>query len=138
VGLTGVVAQRCVAGAGWVRVVPGIASDQFCLGAGGREHSALVSEEGGTCVCLAVGFGCRVSSCGAVLAQVGARAGPGSTRQEGFNWGHGSVLWGSGLKLCVGPGHHFHFYPDPDEEVFRSAVLTRPRPALYQITAVLF
>ena len=92
-----------------MRVVPGIASDQFYLGAGKRERSALVSEEGGTCVCLALGFGCRVSLCGAGLAQVGVRGVPESTRQEGFNWGPRSVPWGSELKSRVDPGHHCHF-----------------------------
>lgn len=111
VSLTGVVAQCCVAG--WVRVVSGIALDQFYVGAGERECSTLVSEEGGKCVYLALGFGCRVSLCGAELTQVGERGVSGSTRQEGFNWGNRSALWGLGLKSCVDPGHHCHFIQTP-------------------------
>lgn len=66
-----------------MRVVPGIASDQFYLGAGERERSMLVLEEGGTCVCLALGFGCRVSLRGAGLAQVGVRGVPGQPDSKG-------------------------------------------------------
>lgn len=54
-----------------MRVVPGIALDQFYLGAGERERSVLVSEEGGMSMCLALGCGYRVSLCGAGLAHVG-------------------------------------------------------------------
>lgn len=69
-------------------MVPGIALDLFYLGAGERERSVLVLEEGGTCMCLALDFGCRASLCGAGLGQVGVRGVLGSTRQEGFNWGY--------------------------------------------------
>lgn len=96
-----------------MRAVPGIASDLFYLGAGGRERSMLVSEEEGTCVWLALDFGCRVSLCGAGLGQLGVRGVLGSTRQEGFYWGDRSVPWGSGLKSHVDPGHHCHFIQPP-------------------------
>lgn len=60
-------------------------------------------------MCLALGFGCGVSLCGAGLAQGGVRGVLASTRQEEFTWGHRSVPWGSGLKSPVDPCHHCHF-----------------------------
>lgn len=79
----------------------------------GRESAQRWFQRREENVCLELGFGCRVSLCGAELTQVGERGVSGSTRQEGFNWGNRSVLWGLGLKSCMDPGHHCHFIQIP-------------------------
>lgn len=69
-----------------MRVVPGIALDQFYLGAGEGERSVSVRNVHVSCTGLwvqGVLVWSRTGPCRGV---------PGSTRQEGFNWGHRSVL----------------------------------------------
>lgn len=102
-----------------MRVVPSIASDQFYLEAGEREHSMLVSVKGGTC-----GFWVQdVLVC--------RRAGP--SRCEGYRRVNQTGRVQMGMLICaMGLGAEVShrlwsslpFYSDPDNGVFRAVILT--------------
>lgn len=102
-----------------LRVVPGIASDQVCLGAGGRERSALVPEERGMCM-----------SCTGVCVQgvlVWSRAGlsrcDGHPRVNQTQKGSGGDTdLCHGADVLGGPQPSLPFYPEHKDDTFRVAI----------------